>query len=87
MKYKLIDISEIREKEYEGHEYLSDWDEYGAGLYVWDEALDMPTRLIAMDGGEPEDQTFYRDWSWVPQALEDAYRRGHQDGWTKGRGE
>lgn len=28
-----------------------------------------PVRFVAMDGGEPEDQTFYRDWSWVPEEL------------------
>lgn len=24
---------------------------------------------VGQDGGEPEDQTFRRDWSWVPQLL------------------
>lgn len=32
------------------------------------------------DGGEPEDQTFYRRWSWVAPALRDAYARGLKDG-------
>jgi len=25
------------------------------------------------DGGEPEDNTFTRDWSWVPKELRRAY--------------
>lgn len=32
------------------------------------------------DHGEPEDNTFYRDWSWVAGALEEAYQLGHIDG-------
>ena len=36
------------------------------------------------DGGEPEDQTFSRDWSWVPDHLEAAYNLGKEDGYDKG---
>ncbi len=25
--------------------------------------------VVGSDGGEPEDNTFYRDWSWVPTLL------------------
>lgn len=32
------------------------------------------------DGGEPEDQSFYRDWSWVAGALRQAYECGFEDG-------
>lgn len=32
------------------------------------------------DGGEPEDQLYYRDWSWVPDALREAYEFGLKDG-------
>ena len=32
------------------------------------------------DRGEPEDQSFYRDWSWVPDAIRDAYAYGLEDG-------
>jgi hypothetical protein len=28
------------------------------------------------DGGESEDNSFVRDWSWVKGALEDAYKFG-----------
>lgn len=31
------------------------------------------------DQGEPEDNNFYRDWSWVPKELERAYKLGGQD--------
>jgi hypothetical protein len=33
-------------------------------------------KRLASDGGEPEDNTFSRDWSWVVPALNDAYLRG-----------
>ena len=32
------------------------------------------------DGGEPEDNSFYRDWGWVPGAIEQAYKLGLKDG-------
>lgn len=31
------------------------------------------------DNGEPEDNSFTRDWGWVPDALEEAYKLGFQD--------
>jgi len=31
------------------------------------------------DGGEPEDNLYLRDWSWVAPALDDAYRAGRDD--------
>lgn len=34
----------------------------------------------ASDFGEPEDNSFYRDWDWVKPALEEAYRLGVEDG-------
>lgn len=35
---------------------------------------------LETDGGEPEDQSFYRDWSWVPDAIRAAYKYGLEDG-------
>ena len=32
------------------------------------------------DGGEPEDNLFYRDWYWVYTELEKAYKTGLADG-------
>jgi hypothetical protein len=41
--------------------------EYGSE-YV--ELVDTKTgEVVGSDGGEPEDNTFYRDWSWVPELL------------------
>lgn len=32
------------------------------------------------DGGEPEDNSFDRDWNWVAKALVEAYNLGYKDG-------
>lgn len=37
--------------------------EYRICLYETDG--EKPIRLVAVDGGEPEDQTFGRNWNWV----------------------
>jgi len=34
------------------------------------------------DGGEPEDNSYGRDWRWVCEAIETAYRFGLEDGKT-----
>lgn len=35
-----------------------------------------PWTVLGRDGGEPEDQTLGRDWSWVVPALNAAARTG-----------
>lgn len=32
--------------------------------------------IVGSDGGEPEDQLLCRDWSWVVDALNDAFEAG-----------
>ena len=46
---------------------------------------DKPREVIAFDGGEPEDNSFIRDWSWVPGALEQAYEEGFSRGFERGQ--
>lgn len=36
--------------------------------------------LEETDRGEPEDNSFTRDWSWVPDAIKRAYALGVADG-------
>ena len=31
------------------------------------------------DGGEPEDNYFFRDWKWIKSELEFAYEQGRKD--------
>ena len=44
-----------------------------------------PREVIAFDGGEPEDNSFIRDWAWVPTALEQAYNEGFERGYKRGQ--
>ena len=53
------------------------WGRYSS--YVVYEGAD-GLEVIGEDGGEPEDQTLGRDWSWVAPALNEAYRRGLEAG-------
>lgn len=41
--------------------------------------------VVYSDGGEPEDQTFDRDWGWVEGELNKAYADGYDDGKREGR--
>lgn len=34
-------------------------------------------------GGEPEDNTYYRTYSWVVPALNEAYQRGRDDEYAR----
>ena len=51
-----------------------DWNPYWVGVWMFVDGV--ATKLIGSDGGEPEDQTMGRDWSWVVPALNEAYRLG-----------
>ena len=35
---------------------------------------------VQCDGMEPEDTIFYRDLSWIPELIEEAYKLGLKDG-------
>ena len=39
-----------------------------------------PIRVLGSDGGEPEDQTFGRDWKWVVEEINKAYQAGYECG-------
>lgn len=43
-------------------------------IYINDQEV-----ISHLDGGEPEDQSFNRDWSWIKGELERAYETGRQD--------
>lgn len=52
--------------------------EYRECLYEFDD--DKPVRLIAMDGGEPEDASFGRDYNWIADELNKLAERLENDG-------
>ena len=45
---------------------------YTSLAIIWDDG----TMEQHSDNGEPEDNTFSRDWGWVPGAIERAYADG-----------
>jgi hypothetical protein len=56
--------------EHNGYEYTTTMEIYYDGALVRSES----------DGGEPEDNSFGRDWNWVPEAIREAYDYGRKDG-------
>jgi hypothetical protein len=62
-----------------------DVDELRENLDCWNgERTALVVRLgedieIQTDGGEPEDNTFGRDWRWVPDMIRRAYEQGRAD--------
>lgn len=54
----------------------SSYDDYRSYLFRYED--DRPVEYLGCDGGEPEDQTFNRDWSFVVSALNAAARRAEQ---------
>ena len=70
--YKIISLNEAKAR---GLDYWEDWDEYddddyNYGVWFFDEFGG--NRFVNQDGGEPEDQTLNRDWSWVVRELNNA---------------
>lgn len=63
---------------------------YSADYETADDGYDIRTTLVITrnderiaeysDGGEPEDNSFTRDWNWVGKALDQAYQFGYNDG-------
>lgn len=79
IEYNLVSVAEaIRGNLPEAEDYGSGYDgyedEYRYLLYRFEDKV--PMELIGSDGGEPEDQTFSRDWAWVPRALNEAFQLG-----------
>lgn len=66
-------------------------DRYGVEIVDHEERQELLVRregrtiLSQLDRGEPEDNAFCRDWSWVPDALTEAYALGHADAAAKAR--
>ena len=53
------------------------WQDYKYTNFLFRQLDGRPVEYIGCDGGEPEDQTLRRDWSWVVTAL----NKAHRDGW------
>lgn len=49
-------------------------------LYVVEHVSKGQIRVLGYDYGEPEDQSLYKDWSWIIPALNEAYKAGMKEG-------
>lgn len=67
-RYVMVPIADVVERQLPGWAEFDYADHYGAAIYRCDDEGN-PVTIIGWDGGEPEDQTLYRDWSWVLTAL------------------
>lgn len=76
-KTEIIDKDGFTDKHVEAYGYdprdgySNDYRNY---LVVWYNNIII---MIHSDGGEPEDNSFHRDWSWVSDAIEAAYQLGY----------
>lgn len=61
-------------------EYFEEWsgDLWDFGIWLYEEGGE--STLLAVDGGEPEDNSFLRDGAWIAPALNDAFQRGFKEG-------
>lgn len=75
LHYKQHSFEEAREIGAPLQSWHHDRDEYDYRWGIWLYSDDIPLRLIGHDGGEPEDQTLYRDWAWVVDALNEALQK------------
>jgi hypothetical protein len=76
IRYTLFGYDDLTETERLGLCLLDDDEaKYQLHLYAVDDAGNR-VRYVASDGGEPEDQSFLRDWSWVVDELNQAAGNG-----------
>lgn len=62
----------------EHEEMLASGDRYDRGTLLIIKTGDRTD--VECDGGEPEDNLFFRGWSWVAPAIQRAYEQGLKDG-------
>lgn len=64
-RYIVVSVREAKERGYPESEYFLSEDRNL--LYVLHN--DVPVRLLGADHGEPEDNSFHRDYKWVVDEL------------------
>lgn len=78
--YRVVRRSELTDAHYAAAPHMIDrddrWGDHAYDSYVFRYEGNHPVECLGSDGGEPEDQTLGRDWSWVAPALNAAYVRG-----------
>jgi hypothetical protein len=71
LKYKVFTYDELTEEHIQFIPWITNgWYDETNCLFLMEN--DRPIKLIATDGGEPEDNSFIRDWAWVEGELNTA---------------
>lgn len=65
------------EDKYTLKEVEDDWSSYAEVIRI---NADGSEEEVGWIGGEPEDNTYYRTYSWIVPALNDAYKLGLKEG-------
>ena len=84
VEYKLVSATEAFSNKYPDYENWTGEDEeackdsYRTAIYRFENGV--AVEYLGSDGGEPEDQSLSRDWSWVDTALDKAYKLGLEHG-------
>lgn len=77
VEYKQMSTAEaVAAKVPSAADWHSDWEEWRQCIVLYEDSK--PVRILSSDGGEPEDQTLTRDWGWVTEELNNAYRMGYE---------
>jgi hypothetical protein len=78
VSYKVVGLLDAKKAGYPAPTWGWDEDEwyewYDQGIWRFED--DEPVEFIATSGGEPEDNSFIRDYAWVAPALNAAYELG-----------
>ena len=79
VEYRSVPFGEAEKNGWPGTQHRDDYHDDGTSIvYRFEDGA--PVAVIGTDGGEPEDQSLYRDWRWVPLALQAAYNLGRAHG-------
>jgi len=73
VEYKMVSQKVAWEGNYPDTWEPDDYDDINH-IYRFEDGV--PVEMLACDGGEPEDNTFYRDGRWIVPALNAAYELG-----------
>lgn len=81
LEIKLLSNEKLTEEDLD-YLGMDGWDSEDYSTYL---RITHNDKIISLhcDGGEPEDNSFGRDWSWVSGAIKKAYELGVEDGYKK----
>lgn len=88
MRYVQKNFEQAKQENFPAPWHYENWDDYEEDnwddLYytngIWRIEDDGTMKLVAVDGGEPEDNSFVRDGAWIVGELNTAFDNGFNFG-------